>query len=314
MLLAGLAGVQAEKLTDAQKKFVDNGVVKKRACMTCHAVGGSGGTVGPKLDFAGSRRDAEWLARWLKDPTMVRPGTLMPNFGLTEAEIDELVALIADLKGDVDVQALLSGDGTLQEKGHRLFTAHDCTACHRVGDDGRFIGPDLTWLARRRTPEWETKWLANPDAVKPGTFMPNFDLQDDAREALVAYLMTLNGGANKASQDWEAITAFQLSSRPREIGDRIYRRFGCDGCHGRRGVGGYTNPNAQPNELMPVINRAALDYTEAEITALLMSRRSPEKLDAAGPKPLPCPSWKGAIADDELEPLYAYLKSITPKS
>jgi cytochrome c oxidase subunit 2 len=34
-------------------------------------------------------------------------------------------------------------------------------------------------------------WLANPAAMKDGTFMPNLSLNDDEITALVAYLETL---------------------------------------------------------------------------------------------------------------------------
>ena len=301
-------------LSDAQKRFVNSEVVKQRACLTCHAVGGTGGTVGPKLDQAGDRRTLEWMRQWLEDPAAIRPGTLMPNFLLSDPEIDELLDLLYQLKGDLNTRAIMAGTGGQVYKGHKLFVGYDCYACHRIGDEGRFIGPDLTWLARRRTPEWERMWLTAPEGVKPGTFMPNFHLPEDERDALVAYVMTLEGQANEASQTWEANTAFQLDSRPREIGERIYKRFGCDGCHGKRGVGGFANPNARPDGQMPRIDGATLIYSEAKMKELLMLSRISEKTDPDGADPLPCPSWEGAITDDELASLYAYLKSIAPKT
>lgn len=223
-----------------------------------------------------------------------------------------MVAVITRLKVPLDTRSVMSDGGNDVTKGQNLFVMYDCFACHRIGEEGRFIGPDLTWLSRRRIPEWEKRWLSSPETVKLNTFMPNFGLPNDERDALVAYLMTLDGQANEASQNWEANTAFQLNSRPREVGQRLYKRFGCDGCHGRKGEGGFTNPNAKPDGQMPQIFRATLDYSADDIKSRLLEAQTPEKLDPNGQDPLPCPSWEGAITDSEFEALLAFLDSIAP--
>ena len=44
---------------------------------------------------------ADWeagLATWLADPPTVKPGSFMPNLGLTAEEIDALVAYLGSLK------------------------------------------------------------------------------------------------------------------------------------------------------------------------------------------------------------------------
>jgi len=77
-------------------------------CIICHAVQGvSGGLMGPNLTHLGSRsriagdmlpNTAEGLARWLRDPLAVKPGSKMPNVGLTEEEIAALVAYLQSLR------------------------------------------------------------------------------------------------------------------------------------------------------------------------------------------------------------------------
>lgn len=78
-------------------------------CIACHAPPGTG-TVqaqGPDLThfasrqtFAGSilENTPENLARWLADPPEVKPGSLMPDYGLTQEEIDALVAYLMSLE------------------------------------------------------------------------------------------------------------------------------------------------------------------------------------------------------------------------
>ena len=40
----------------------------------------------------------ENLRKWLKDPSAMKPGTLMPNQNLTDSEIDALIAFLRTLK------------------------------------------------------------------------------------------------------------------------------------------------------------------------------------------------------------------------
>ncbi len=78
-------------------------------CAVCHTVSGTDakGQVGPNLTHLASRgtiaagimdRTDENLATWLRDPTAVKPGSLMPNLGLTDDEIKDLVTYLNTLK------------------------------------------------------------------------------------------------------------------------------------------------------------------------------------------------------------------------
>ncbi len=67
-------------------------------CIACHAVGGSGGVVGPALDGVGSRLSVAELDRWLADPPAVKPGTAMPKLDMSDATRSELVQWLASLR------------------------------------------------------------------------------------------------------------------------------------------------------------------------------------------------------------------------
>jgi len=86
--------------------------------------------------------------------------------------------------------------------GARLFQSKTCSNCHAIGGTAAKgdLGPDLTHLASRRTlaagtltntPATLGRWLADPQSIKPGSFMPNLDLSHDEVASLVAYLETL---------------------------------------------------------------------------------------------------------------------------
>jgi cytochrome c oxidase subunit 2 len=86
-----------------------------KGCVGCHTVDGVEGAVarvGPNLThlqsrstFAGSTFDLteENLKKWVKDPVSMKPmrpeqGTGMPNLGLTDDEVDKVVAYLSTLK------------------------------------------------------------------------------------------------------------------------------------------------------------------------------------------------------------------------
>jgi cytochrome c oxidase subunit 2 len=77
-----------------------------------------------------------------------------------------------------------------------------CGACHTVRgtDAGGTTGPDLTHLMSRQmiaagtlpnSPASIAAWIANPQAQKPGTHMPNLQLSADELAAIDAWLATL---------------------------------------------------------------------------------------------------------------------------
>ncbi len=160
-----------------------------RFCRTCHELGGEGKTVGPNLDQVTLRRTEEWLKEWLRNPPAVKPGSLMPIFPWTEAELDAIIAYLTQYREPVDGEAILAEARTGPSGGQALIEAYQCWACHKVlAYDGRPIYPDLYTVKERRTAEWEKAWLQNPQAIMPGTFMPTFGFSQAEIEAITDYL------------------------------------------------------------------------------------------------------------------------------
>ena len=78
-------------------------------CVNCHAIKGTdaAATTAPDLTHFASRTtfagamfevNEENLAEWLRDPPAMKPGVLMPDYGLGEEEITQLVAYLMSLK------------------------------------------------------------------------------------------------------------------------------------------------------------------------------------------------------------------------
>ena len=91
----------------------------------------------------------------------------------------------------------------IAKEGAEAFTANGCAGCHTIDGNPTAIGkigPNLSHFGSRttlaagilqNTPENLQHWLEDPQAIKPGNFMPNLHLRPRDVEALVAYLHSL---------------------------------------------------------------------------------------------------------------------------
>jgi len=90
--------------------------------------------------------------------------------------------------------APLVGQPVSSEFGQALFIAKGCVVCHQhdaVREARKefadfSVGPNLTH--RELDPEYLRRWLKDPSAIRPDTFMPTLGLSDDEIEALVSFL------------------------------------------------------------------------------------------------------------------------------
>ncbi|WP_082666478.1 cytochrome c oxidase subunit II [Aureimonas sp. AU4] len=98
--------------------------------------------------------------------------------------------------------ALGPGDDRDLARGRELFSSGPCAACHVVRGTGAVgrAGPDLTHIASRRSLAAGTLpmsrgglqgWIANPQALKPGTLMPTVSITPADADAIAAYLSSL---------------------------------------------------------------------------------------------------------------------------
>jgi cytochrome c oxidase subunit 2 len=82
---------------------------RNKTCIRCHAIAGVGepARVAPDLTHLAERatlgagvlaNDPPSLARWLRDPQGVKPGSHMPDLNLSDAEIDDFVAYFETLR------------------------------------------------------------------------------------------------------------------------------------------------------------------------------------------------------------------------
>ncbi len=228
----------------------------------------------------------------------IRKSHLMPVFGntLSEEEIWGLVAHIRKLAGD-DSHPLTLPLGVmkkarpepisltrghvkaflqwfLKEKskdelvswGRRLFEEKkSCFACHRVGDEGGKVGPDLTRAGFDYKPEWLFAWVQGPQNMKKKTKMPNLGLRTDEAIAITAFLSTLKGEVSEIPEEWGPY--METAGDPKRGEALFYDPDGkanCVKCHWILGKGGKVGANLSmvgSSRTLPFLLESILDPT-----------------------------------------------------
>lgn len=92
-------------------------------------------------------------------------------------------------------------DKALAEKGAEIFKTN-CTACHK--EDKRFIGPAISGVTERRSPEWIMNMILNPQLMVKenqlakdllvefnGAAMANQNLTEEQARSIYEYFRTI---------------------------------------------------------------------------------------------------------------------------
>ncbi len=66
-------------------------LIKTYGCQGCHRVGGAGGSIGPDLGGLFKRQSDEWIQVQIQEPRKHNAKTVMPQFGLSDAQVSAIV-------------------------------------------------------------------------------------------------------------------------------------------------------------------------------------------------------------------------------
>ncbi len=142
---------------------------------------------------------------------------------------------------------------TSYERGKELFVSQSCYACHRIDGMSRAgVGPDLTEIGNSYP--WYVKMsIVWPQGKLPGSAMPNFRLDHEEVEDLMAFLMAQTGDTKALSevQKETALKAWEAGKKlpweepiaPADIVDtryamHVFATQGCAACHKLAGFEG----------------------------------------------------------------------------
>lgn len=117
-----------------------------KKCVTCHRVGGVGGTVGPALDNVSQYGAPLFIAAamWNHGPDMAAAmrarGIQRPT--LSKQELLDLIAYLRSTTPAPQEETIHILVGSAR-RGRELFSEKECLTCHQINGQGGRIGPDL---------------------------------------------------------------------------------------------------------------------------------------------------------------------------
>lgn len=188
---------------------------------------------GPNLGEARLKLRKQWIPVWLRDPQAFRPGTQMPHFRLTDAEVRALAALVwQSAEEGVAPEPQAAGDVV---RGRQLFESRGCLGCHSIGEgfsrQGGDFAANLSRLGEKTNYAYLVSWIRNPRA-RARTVMPNLRLTlEDARD-IATYLMA----SKHEDATYPTDVAFMDDPRLAAEGRTLAGRYGCANCHEIRGL------------------------------------------------------------------------------
>ncbi len=186
-----------EQVVDGRRIWDD------KNCMGCHTLLGEGAYYAPELTQVVERRGEDWIRVFLDDPQAMFPGQRkMTDYNFSDEEVDSLLAFFSWI-AEIDTNdwppepnlvqsAPVSGSSSAAAAEAPAIYGSVCQACHSVAGNGGNVGPALDGVSERYTEADLDSWLADPLAYKPGTQMPNLNLDDATRAELVQWLLTLD--------------------------------------------------------------------------------------------------------------------------
>ena len=177
----------------------------KHNCNDCHTILGIGSYYSPDVTKTYSTQGEAWLKAFLKNPENPDPKRRkMPNLNLSENEINRLIVFFKWVDA-IDTnqwppqpvaEAKMTGIA-LEEKprtllGKSVYDQFRCDLCHKIGDKGGAIGPELTHVGKNRDSLWLATQIRDPKSHNPNTQMPAFSqIPEGEIHALIGYLVSL---------------------------------------------------------------------------------------------------------------------------
>ena len=157
----------------------------------------------------------------------------MPSFEMADDEIDALVAFLWSQPSDNEnASEYRNNEPGDYDQGRKLFRQSMCISCHLVDGKGNGIAPELAGVASKVNRDWLIAFLRDPHAFQPTTTMPRYSFDRQELLDLTQYMMEefVDMSAAEPVSD-----PYRPALRQIEMGETIYSKYGCGGCHSLEG-------------------------------------------------------------------------------
>ncbi len=197
------------------------------------------------------------------------------------------------------------------DKARALLTEKlSCLGCHRLGDQGGQIAPDLAEVRVRLQPGYVYGMISNPRASNPHTIMPRIPLLPDTTELLANFLLQQElplQPTSSLSPLENPLIPFAndraLATSKPSTADQYLAH--CAACHGNEGRGDGFNAR--------FLRRTPTAHADA---AYMSARPDDSLYDAVASggaimnKSHFMPPWGGTLMPGEIKDLVAYMRTL----
>ena len=253
-----------------QEKQIELGrrAISRYGCFSCHDIKGfenaqsigtdlseEGSKLVTRLDFAfisdiPHTSKIAWFRTKLHDPRIFDRGRVlqpldklrMPNFDLSDVEIDRLLTAIMSFQREIQPPAAMpvrSARYDYEVNGRTLVHRKNCVGCHIIeGDGGDFVKlvadpslgpPMLTPEGARVQPDWLYAFLRGPITIRPwlNVRMPTFGLDDPSLNGVIRYF----GAVSNTIGPFHAPQVVNVSASNDASGKALFEKLKCQQCH-----------------------------------------------------------------------------------
>ncbi|HEV3139071.1 MAG TPA: c-type cytochrome, partial [Vicinamibacterales bacterium] len=268
-----------------QERQVELGrrAIGRYGCFSCHDIKGfetaqaigtdlseEGSKLVTRLDFAfisdiPHTSKLAWFRRKLHEPRVFDQGRVlqpleklrMPDFGLSDDEIERLVTAIMSFQREIQPAAAMpprSARADFLINGRTLVHRRNCVGCHIIeGDGGDFVNlvpnkestlapPMLTPEGARVQADWLYAFVRGPITIRPWlkVRMPTFGLDDPSVNGVIRYFGSISNTIGPFQTPQIVHTAAEQAA-----GKQLFEKALCQKCHVLGAV-----PKDQPTETL----------------------------------------------------------------
>ena len=282
--------VVSRKLSPETKGFA---LLRQHNCYSCHSASetmpANLKSSGPNLRWSAKHLNPVHLAKFIANPTSVKPGGRMPDLlhGFSESERDRVAKAIVNYLVSLDGSEYIANSGDRVDaqainRGNELFHSVGCVACHAPRDSSAVEQPldasiPLGKLSGKYSRVALTQFLETPHVARPSGLMPSMQLTH--REAVdLACFLTQNSSQSGSAEE----TAWSLKADQVALGKQYFAELLCANCHT-----GVTEATANPPTLAfgepeSIRMRGCLaEQTQKGIPHFSLSEKAREDLFAA---------------------------------